>query len=233
MTEIDIQPIRKRNLQLVIDQYAGGSVDQFSKDIEKHRTYVYAMLKQMDENNPRAITSKMARMIETHYGMPLLTLDNSNYKNDIPGLTTVEEKNIPIAKISFNLEGDKFILDLKDAQYIVAPSIINGHNVYSYEVENDLMAPKIEKQSTVFIEYIDKFIIKDLNNGAIYLIGYNKKIYLVRIFVEFNNSIRLRIDNPLHQNIFPEISMDFEKFSSFVQVFGRVIGNMIFSGEYI
>lgn len=191
------------------------------------------MLKQMDENNPRAITSTMARMIETHYGMPLLTLDNSNYRNDIPGLTTVEEKNIPIAKISFNLNGDKFILALKDAQYIVAPSIINGHNVYSYEVENDLMAPKIEKQSTVFIEYIDKFIIKDINNGAIYLIGYNKRIYLVRVFVEFNNSIRLRIDNPMQQNIFPEISMDFEKFSSFVQIFGRVIGNMIFSGEYI
>lgn len=233
MTEIDIQKVRKRNLQLVIDQYAGGNVEKFSNEIRKHRTYVYALLKPMDENNPRAVTSKMARTIEKHYDIPSLALDNENYKNNIPGLTTSDDKSNQIPQIDFHLEGDKLICDLKDNRYMMVPSIINGHAVYFYEVEDDLMAPKIEKQSIVFIEYMENLAIDDLSSGAIYLIGYNKKIYLVRIFVEFNNTIKLRIDNPIKQNIFPEISIDFQQFKSFVQVFGRVIGNTIFSGEFI
>lgn len=238
MSDNDIQKIRKANLKLIIDQFAGGSVDKLSKDLNKHRTYVYSMLKDMGENNPRAVTSKMSRLIEGAYGLPLLSLDNPNYKNEIPGLNNrIDQENL-IPKCLFNLSNDKFILNLSQQDCVsinsdIIPAKINNHVVSYLDINDDLMFPKIEPQSLIFIEVLENLDVKNIVSSAIYLIGYNKKIQPVRIFIEIENKFKLKVDNALKQNIFPELSMTESQFVSGIQVFGRVIGNLIFNKEFL
>lgn len=238
MYDSDIQKIRKANLKLIIDSYASGSVDKLSKDLEKHRTYVYAMLKDMGENNPRAITSKMSRLIESTYGLPLLSLDNPNYRNEIPGLTGKIELENLIPEILFKSTDDKFISNLSIHDCInisanIVPSKIDNRCVSWFDIDDDLMSPKIESQSKVFIEIFKDFQINDIVSSAIYLIGYNKKIQIVRIFIEIGNKFKLKVDNPLKQNIFPELSIAENQFISGVQVFGRVIGSLTFNRGFL
>ncbi len=238
MYDSDIQKIRKSNLKLIIDSYASGSVDKLSKDLEKHRTYVYAMLKDMGENNPRVITSKMSRLIESTYGLPLLSLDNPNYRNEILGLTGKIELENLIPKILFKPSDDKFISNLSIHDCInisanIVPSKIDNRCVSWFDIDDDLMSPKIESQSKVFIEIFKDFQINDIVSSAIYLIGYNKKIQIVRVFIEIGNRFKLKVDNPLKQNIFPELSIAENQFISGVQVFGRVIGSLTFNREFL
>jgi hypothetical protein len=238
MYDNDIQKIRKENLKLVIDKYASSSVDKLSKDLDKHRTYVYAMLKGMGENNPRAITSKMSRLIESTYGLPLLSLDNPNYRNEILGLTGKIELENLIPKMSFEYIDDKFISNLSIHDYInisahIVPSKIDNRCVSWFDIDDDLMSPKIESQSKVFIETFKDFQVDDIVSSAIYIIGYNKKIQIVRIFIEIGNIFKLKVDNPLKQNIFPELSIGGNQFIYGVQVFGRVIGSLTFNKEFL
>lgn len=238
MNDSDIQKIRKANLKLIINQFSGGSVDKLSKDLGKHRTYVYAMLKDMGENNPRAITSKMSRLIESTYGLPQLSLDNPNYKNEIPGLNGQTELENLIPKILFKSTDDKFILNLSIHDCInisanIVPSRIDNRCVSWFDIDDDLMSPKIESHSKIFIETFKDFQIGDIVSSAIYLIGYNKKIQIVRVFIEIGNRFKLKVDNPLKQNIFPELSIAENQFISGVQVFGRVIGSLTFNKGFL
>lgn len=70
-----IQEIRKQNLGLIVLKRYNGYVEPLSKVINKHPTYVSAMLKGLDNNNPRVITSKMARLIENKLQLESGVLD--------------------------------------------------------------------------------------------------------------------------------------------------------------
>lgn len=70
-----IQEIRKHNLRLIVLKHYNGYVEPLSKAINKHPTYVSAMLKGLDNNNPRIITSKMARLIENKLQLKSGALD--------------------------------------------------------------------------------------------------------------------------------------------------------------
>lgn len=233
----NLQKIRKTNLKLIIEQFADGSVDKFSTKIGKHRTYVYALLKDMSDNNPRTITSKMSRFIEKTYELPPLSLDNPAYQNDILGLANADMVINTIPKLILVKDGDKFLLDTITQKQIhidskLIPTHINNHPVFIFETEDDLMAPKIEYPSNVFIEYAPLTTITDINNGAIYLITYCKKIRLVRLYAEAENKIRVKVDNPLRQNLLPETLIDGESFNKIIQIFGRAIGFITFNEEF-
>ena len=70
-----IQEIRKHNLGLIVIKHYNGYVEPLSKIINKHPTYVSAMLKGLGNNNPRVITSKMARLIENKLQLKSGALD--------------------------------------------------------------------------------------------------------------------------------------------------------------
>lgn len=234
----DLQKIRKINLKLIIEQYADGSVDKFSTKIGKHRTYVYALLKDMSDNNPRTITSKMSRFIEKIYELPPLSLDNPAYQKDIIGLANADVAINNIPKLILVKNGDKFSLDMVSQKQIhfdskLIPTHISNHPIFIFETEDDLMAPKIEYPSNVFIEYAPPTTLADINNGAIYLITYYKKIRLARLYAETGNKIRIKVDNPLRQNLLPETLIDGEVFNNTIQVFGRVVGFITFNEEFL
>ena len=237
MEDIDIQKIRKENFKLAINKYSKGSVPLFAEMIGKHRTYTYAMIKDMQEKNSRKITDKMCRNIESILKLNPLSLDSVNYKNSIPEIKDnyMSEINL-IPEINLIQNEGCFNLLLNQSNYIksnIIPQTINNHNIAWFEVNNDFMAARVEFSEKVFIEIFNEISINQIINGAIYLISYNKQINLVRIFSEVNQSFLIKVDNPLRQNIFPQISISSEQLFNTIQIFGRVVGSTSFTGNFL
>lgn len=244
-----LQKVRKKNLRHLIDRLSGGSVDVFAKEIGKHRTYVYAMLKDMNDKNPRTITSKMARYIENIYNLESTALDSDNFEQFLP---TLRREDWPeeyqggefdaavdiggverhkVFEVVIEYKNDRYDINVFHKRYIdmgekEIPASINNHPVYYVRILDDLMAPRFDKEDIVFIEYFDNFKSNEIHNGSVYVVGVNNSVNIVRIFRDFNNLIRIKVDNPNKQMFFPERTISEMDFNQYFKVFGRVVGGI-------
>lgn len=230
MSKLDIQSVRKENLKLVIDEYAKGSVDIFSKAIGKHRTYVYALLKNMNKNHSRAIASKVARFIEEYYKIPPLSLDNPHYREEFKPSRHKSLDEL-ILELNPSFIDDKFFInnrpeDEKFTSIILAElAQVTDRNIYYYKIHDDLMAPNFEKGDIAFIDLTGDNVYKEIENGTVYFIKYARQFHLARIYIiEHTNQLKVQIDNPLRQLIFPQIVFSLEDSQKIIRILGKVLG---------
>lgn len=99
-----VQKFRKQNLVNFISNYYSGNIEDLAKILNKHPNYINALLKNMGETNSRAITTKMARLIESHLNIKSGILDEESpssfmrhYVPVIDGVNTINSQSLMLS----------------------------------------------------------------------------------------------------------------------------------------
>lgn len=154
---------RKSNIKLLIDTLCDGKVSKFCVVTNKHRTYVYQLLRSPEENNSLPVTSKMARYIEEKFWLITNTLDQEDIHSYLVQLTLNNpnySRNFPIDVICnrFNLDselnrGGNCFSDksLSISLKLDLESNFPRETIF-FQVNNDQMSPRIKNKSRVILE---------------------------------------------------------------------------------
>ncbi|GEM_PF-6626930 len=263
MDDIEVVQIRRKSsLRKIIDIYCDGNINKFSELTGKHPTYVYGMLRSIDEKNQIKISTKMARHIEQIFGLSRLEMDVNNstetlnqhkiFTKEISQHVDLELKNTVSQLIPYMYTKSQYLmdspfdgLDANKELYIdfkAQRSLIDGE-IFHTKITDDSMSPRLRKGGYAIFQYYDpslyptkerKFIMDTLEDGYIFLIKYKNiaKFYRV-IYRIYADEIELRYDNKSCEDEFNGIVYSEDEFcESGMSIIGKVVGYIEMDSDF-
>lgn len=218
----------------------------------KHPTYVYGMLRSIDEKNQIKISTKMARHIEQIFGLSRLEMDVNNsaetlnafkdFTQNFSNHVDLEPKNTVSQLIPYMYTKSQYLMDTPfeglDANkelYInfKAQRPFIGGEIFHTKITDDSMSPRLNKGGYAIFQYYDpilfptkerKFILDTLEDGAIFLIKYKNvaKFYRV-VYRIYADEIELKYDSKSCEDEFCESGMS---------VIGKVVGYLEMDSDF-
>lgn len=232
----DLQTIRKENLLKLI-KYINLTIPEFSLKVNKHKTYIYSLLKPLNEKKGLPISDKMARELENSINVKANLLDKINFcENDILSNDNISEIQIyPFSK--YYKDGTILTKELEqNAPRISVSKTLITSNIYDSKTEfirakDDRMSPAIEKDSIVFLRQCTdwKSEISNTSEPNIYLVAFDNEFHLKRIrLVDINNAnkICLFIDNIALYKYTSEILINTSDLGESFFIMAKVIGSL-------
>jgi hypothetical protein len=164
--EIELQKLRKKNLKTIIDQEFNGSVDDFAKNLEKNKFFIYGLLWDVEKRSSRNITDKTARFIEKNLNLPDFYLDRESLVEDS------RVYFIPFIDISESEESNRLYFSPESSIAISKFELINK---------------KLDPASLLAVRITDDNMSKFFSNDDIILIDRSKtefisnKVYFINV----------------------------------------------------
>lgn len=235
MESVELQKIRKKNLEWLISKNFSGIVKDFTEKIGKQTSFVYGLLASTEKDTSRSITGKMARHIEEKCEIPQFSLDLENNFNQIINKSFMTEKsrqNLDVYNYTIHeslvIKQNEF--EQIENRWLTIPDnfIPNLEKVMLYEscffkAPNDYMSPFIEKDNLVLLEVYPDGDAVTLVHTGIYLIRLHEQEYFVRMFLNIDKTITVKIDNQSKLNLFPEFTVSEDDIHKILFVWGRAI----------
>lgn len=161
------QLVRKRNLAKIIDQRFAGSVDLFSKAVDKNKFFVYGLLWSLDKESARNITDKTARLLEHKLDLPNGFLDMEVIPDNIC-VSYIPFVDIPLSEKSHSLSLSTRTLALSDSE--IQYFRLRSENLVIVRISDRLMYKHFNIDDIVIIDTSKR----DLINGHVYFINFNQ-----------------------------------------------------------